>query len=82
MDPTVGMLRRLLFAAGGELEMSLRRPGAARTQLADQHDAWRSTSSGDRPDWTRLRAFVAHLRCTLTQSRTPSGAHPLRRVRS
>lgn len=60
MDPTVGMLRRLLLAAGHELEVSLQ-PRAAHPQLADLHDAWRSSSSGDRPDWTRLRAFVDHL---------------------
>lgn len=60
MDPTVGMLQRLLLAAGCELQMSLR-PRTSRTQLANLHDAWRSTASGDRPDWTRLRAFVDHL---------------------
>lgn len=60
MDPTVGMLRRLLLATGHDLDVSLR-PATRPPQLADLHDAWRSSSSGDRPDWTRLRAFVDHL---------------------
>lgn len=60
MDPTVGMLRRLLGAAGHEIELSTR-PTPIRLRLADLHDAWRASSAGDRPDWTRLRAFIDHL---------------------
>lgn len=60
MDPTVGMLRRLLLAAGHELQVSLH-TRADRTQLADLVDGWGPTPSGDRPDWTRLRAFLDHL---------------------
>jgi len=60
MDPTVGMLRRLLLAAGHEVELVLR-PADARPRLADLSDAWRRSSSGERPDWTRLRAFLDHL---------------------
>jgi transcriptional regulator with XRE-family HTH domain len=60
MDPTVGMFRRLLLAAGHEVEFLLR-PAEARPQLADLSDAWRRGSTGERPDWTRLRAFLDHL---------------------
>jgi DNA-binding XRE family transcriptional regulator len=60
VDPTTGMLARLLQAAGQRLELTAapwRGP-----QLASLTDAWRRGSSGDvRPDWTRLRAFLDHL---------------------
>lgn len=59
VDPTVGMLARLLNAAGRELELGSRRtPGP---QIADLADAWSSGPHGDRPDWTRLRAFLDRL---------------------
>ncbi len=59
VDPTVGMLARLVGAAGQELEVATRRsPGP---EIADLADAWKETTRGDRPDWTRLRAFVDHL---------------------
>jgi len=56
VDPTVSMLARLLSAAGCELELSVKRaPGP---EIADLADAWSPGSRGDRPDWTRLRAFL------------------------
>jgi transcriptional regulator with XRE-family HTH domain len=56
VDPTVGMLARLLSAAGRQLELGTHRtPGP---EIADLADAW---SRGDRPDWTRLRAFLDQL---------------------
>jgi transcriptional regulator with XRE-family HTH domain len=59
VDPTVGMLARLMAAAGLELELVTRRsPGP---EIADLADAWKKTSRGDRPDWTRLRALLDHL---------------------
>jgi transcriptional regulator with XRE-family HTH domain len=59
VDPTVGMLARLLRAAGRELELATHRgPGP---ELADLADAWLRGPSGDRPDWTRLRAFLDQL---------------------
>jgi transcriptional regulator with XRE-family HTH domain len=59
VDPTVGMLARLLSAAGRELELGTHRaPGP---EIADLSDAWSRGPSGDRPDWTRLRAFLDHL---------------------
>jgi len=60
VDPTTGMLARLLAAAGRELEMSSKE--AAVPQLASLTDAWeRNTHGQDRPDWTRLRAFLDFL---------------------
>jgi len=59
VDPTVGMLSRLVAAAGRELELVTRRsPGP---EIADLADAWKKTPRGDRPDWTRLRACLDHL---------------------
>lgn len=56
LDPTVGMLTRLLHAAGHRLELDAVLDTGL--ELADLHDAWSSTPAGDRPDWTRLRAFL------------------------
>jgi transcriptional regulator with XRE-family HTH domain len=59
VDPTVGMLARLLRAAGRELELGTHRaPGP---EIADLADAWSRGPRGDRPDWTRLRAFLDQL---------------------
>jgi transcriptional regulator with XRE-family HTH domain len=59
VDPTVGMLARLLLAAGRELELVTHRsPGP---EIADLADAWSRGPRGDRPDWTRLRAFLDKL---------------------
>lgn len=59
IDPTIGMLARLLSAAGRELEIVTHRaPGP---EIADLADAWSRGPRGDRPDWTRLRAFLDHL---------------------
>ena len=60
MDPTVGMLARLLLAAGQELEFTTHQTYVGR--LGALADAWRVGPDGtDRPDWTRLRAFLDHL---------------------
>ena len=59
VDPTVGMLARLLSAAGRELQLGThRQPGP---EIAELADAWSSGPRGDRPDWTRLRAFLDQL---------------------
>ena len=56
MDPTIGMLRRLLGATQTALELSPRPcPALSLARLAD---AWSSTPSGDSIDWTRLRATL------------------------
>jgi transcriptional regulator with XRE-family HTH domain len=61
VDPTTGTLRKLLGALGQTLDLG-RRPAGAVPQLADLSDAWHCDRVGqDRPDWTRLRAFLGHL---------------------
>ena len=57
VDPTTGMLSRLLAAAGRELELSSTESVIPR--LAGLADAFHRDAHGqDRPDWTRLRAFL------------------------
>lgn len=58
-DPTVGMLVRLLEAAGSELVLSTREAPAP--QLQSLHDSLEVSARGDRVDWTRLRAFLDYL---------------------
>lgn len=57
MDPTIGMLRRLLAAAGTELHLQAvtLQP---QPELAELTDAWTSTEHGDRPEWPRLRLLL------------------------
>ncbi|MFM8827386.1 MAG: helix-turn-helix domain-containing protein [Actinomycetota bacterium] len=57
VDPTVGMLARLLHATGGSLALDdVPFPGP---RLADMGDAWGRDGSGRfQPDWTRLRGFL------------------------
>jgi transcriptional regulator with XRE-family HTH domain len=57
MDPTIGMLRRLLSAAGSSLTLEAT-PGPPKPELATLTDAWTRTQHGDRPDWARLRALL------------------------
>lgn len=60
LDPTTGMLDRLLEAAGCRLELSAVRVPVPR--LADLANAWGVDPLGqDRPDWTRLRGFLDYL---------------------
>lgn len=60
LDPTTGMLGRLLEAAGCRLELSAVRVQVPR--LADLVGAWAVDVLGqDRPDWTRLRASLDYL---------------------
>lgn len=62
MDPTVGMLQRILAAAGQDLHVSTRLiPRRRHPALAGLLDAWAPSPAGDCPDWTRLRAFLDHL---------------------
>lgn len=62
VDPTVGMLRRLLDAAGQDLRLaSRRRPRRHAPVLADLASAWIGPSSDGHPDWTRLRSFLDFL---------------------
>ncbi len=60
LDPTTGMLARLLEAAGCRLELAGVRVPVPR--LADLVEAWAVDPLGqDRPDWTRLRGFLDYL---------------------
>jgi transcriptional regulator with XRE-family HTH domain len=80
MDPTVGMLDRLLDAAGQTLELTARRSHEGR--LGALTDAWRVHPDGtDRPDWTRLRVFLDYLwlhpaltRAAIADKPDPSGS--------
>lgn len=58
-DPTVGMLDRLLAAAGRTLVVDAADP--PKVSLARLADAWHPSSDGDEPDWTRFRALADHL---------------------
>ena len=59
MDPTIGMLARLLEAAGCEMELAIYAKKAP--SLALLVTAWEDSPRGDLIDWTRLRAFLDHL---------------------
>jgi len=59
IDPTVGMLRGLMRAAGQQLEFTYE-PSEGPV-VGDLADAWHPGTAGDRPDWTRLRAFLDFL---------------------
>jgi transcriptional regulator with XRE-family HTH domain len=71
VDPTVGMLRTVLAAAGRDLRVTTTRrrtitstTGAlsdGRVALANLNTAWRRTAFGDSPDWTRFRAVLDQL---------------------
>ncbi|MFZ4585927.1 MAG: helix-turn-helix domain-containing protein [Acidimicrobiia bacterium] len=61
MDPTVGMLSRLCLAANAELALGVQPVADPWPTLAQLHDAWRRTSSGDEPDWPRFRALLDFL---------------------
>lgn len=59
MDPTIGMLQRLLAAVGQELEVSSTSVRVPR--LASLVDAWRPSSRGEVIDWTKLRVLLDYL---------------------
>jgi transcriptional regulator with XRE-family HTH domain len=77
MDPTVGMLSRLLAATGRTLQLSMvEQRGAAPLSLAGLVDAWTTTTSGERPDWTRLRAFLDALALRPEQTKAAISRKP------
>ena len=57
MDPTLGMLERLLESAGARMDVTV----SATPQLASLVDAWRPSPRGDVIDWTRLRSLADYL---------------------
>jgi transcriptional regulator with XRE-family HTH domain len=60
-DPTVGMLRRVLAAAGQHLKMSTEPASDTQPSIANLADAVTVSPAGERPEWTTLRAFVDYL---------------------
>jgi transcriptional regulator with XRE-family HTH domain len=62
VDPTLGMLRRLLDGAGRDLKIaSKRRPVSSQGPiLAELVNAWVDSPDGH-PDWTKLRTFLDHM---------------------
>lgn len=57
VDPTTGMLQRLLAAAGHRLVLGV--DSSRMPELADLATAWRRAPDQQiRPDWTSLRSFV------------------------
>jgi transcriptional regulator with XRE-family HTH domain len=56
-DPTLGMLARLVGAAGSDLVVECR-PRDDRLSLAELATAWSDQAGRVRIDWTRLRAFI------------------------
>lgn len=61
MDPTIGMLERLLLSAGCELQLT--RQSLPSPQLGDLTQAWTTDPSGqDRPEWKDIRGFLDYLR--------------------
>lgn len=60
-DPTLGTLRRILEGAGRTLRLAAEPAPRPRRALADLASAVTRTTSGERPDWTRLRAFLDYL---------------------
>ncbi|MDQ1700606.1 MAG: hypothetical protein QOG34_2469 [Frankiaceae bacterium] len=61
IDPTVGTLRRIMEAAGYNLRLVTEASPRQRPTLADLARATMATPSGERPDWTRLRALLDYL---------------------
>jgi len=61
LDPTVGMLSKLLEAADARLCVGLEFDDA-RPELARLTRAWARGPAGDEPDWTAVRALLDHLR--------------------
>jgi transcriptional regulator with XRE-family HTH domain len=60
MDPTVGMLSKLLAAMGEEL--ALESKAVDIPEIANLTDAWHTDKTGQQwPDFTRLRAFLDYL---------------------
>lgn len=60
VDPTFTMLQRVVSAAGRQISVELEAIPKRRS-LAALAYAWSETRSGERIDWTRLRAFLDDL---------------------
>jgi transcriptional regulator with XRE-family HTH domain len=61
IDPTLGMLRRILAGAGLSLRLAAEPAPRPRRALSDLASAVTRSGGHERPDWTRLRTFLDHL---------------------
>lgn len=61
LAPTVGMLDRIVEAAGFELCVDVRRRGPQPPRLGDLAGAWSLRRGAPRLEWTRWRALLDHL---------------------
>lgn len=60
VDPTTGMLERLVRATGRELRLEL--DGPATPEVRELITEWETDVDGqDRPDWTAFRSFIDHI---------------------
>ena len=76
MDPTVGMLRRILAAAGEDLVMTTTPASVTRVSLAALADRYIEGPAGERPDWTALRAFLDYLALHPDETASAVAAQP------
>lgn len=76
MDPTVGMLKRILAASGRRLRLTADASPQPQRLLADLASAVTETDAGERPDWTRLRAFLDHLALHPEETQSAITARP------
>lgn len=80
-DPTLGMLARLVGAAGSDLVVEYR-PRDDRLSLAELSSAWSDQAGRVKIDWTRLRAFVDRIQqdpkaLPAAIADPPARSHPL-----
>jgi transcriptional regulator with XRE-family HTH domain len=61
VDPSFGMVQRILAATGRSLQIVDEPSKPPPPSIANLSDAVATSGSGERPDWTRLRAFLDYL---------------------
>jgi transcriptional regulator with XRE-family HTH domain len=61
VDPSVGTVRKIVAAAGRELRITTEPSKSRLVTLAALAGAVTTSRAGERPDWTRLRAFLDRL---------------------
>ena len=79
-DPSLGMLERLVNAAGSDLVVEAH-PSEDRLSLAELATAWGEQSGRVKVDWTRLRAFVDRIQQDPTALRDAIADPPARTYR-
>ena len=81
MDPTVGMLRRVLSGAGEDLELTTKPASHRRASLAALANSYVEDAAGERPNLTPLRAFIDHLALHPEETEAAIAAQPHTRSR-